>query len=411
MEPREAVDYLDDLRRFGVKEGFGRVRRLLDALGNPHRGLRTVTVGGTNGKGSVARTVESCLRHDGRSTGLYTTPHMYRLGERVRVDGEEMRRKRIRDFVERVRPTVERMVAEGDAPTFFETTTVMALDEFARRGVDIAVLEVGLGGRLDTTRVADSDVAAVTSVALEHTDVLGDTVEEIAREVAGIVPDEGVCVTGATGDALGVVRSTAEDRGARLRAVGGGVSFESLGRDGLEGRLVVETDVEYRLRTPLLGEHQARNVAVAVAVAEELGVSAEAVRDGVRRADWRGRFEVVERSPLVVLDAAHNPAAVEALVSTLGEFDYDNLGVVFGSMSDKDNVGMASASTRRGNGGVRCRAVEGARRGRQFARGCLRRSRCRCDRVRRGGGGSPRGARRRGRGRRSRRRGFTLDGR
>lgn len=345
MEPHEAVEYLDDLRRFGVKEGFGRVRRLLDALGNPQDELRTVTVGGTNGKGSVARTVESCLRHDGRSTGLYTTPHMYRLGERVRVDGEEMRRARIREFVERVHPTVERMVAEGDAPTFFETTTVMALDEFARRNVDAAVLEVGMGGRLDTTRVAESDVAAVTSVALEHTGVLGETVEEIAHEVAGIVPDSGVCVTGATGDAVGVVRSTAEDRGARLRAVGDCVGFEPLGRDGLEQSLVVETGEKYELRTPLLGEHQARNVAVAVAVAEEFGVSTEAVRDGVRRADWRGRFEVIDRSPLVVLDAAHNPAAVEALVSTLDGFDYDDLHVVFGAMSDKDNVGMASHLT------------------------------------------------------------------
>jgi dihydropteroate synthase len=342
MEPREAVEYLDDLRRFGVKEGFGRARRLLDELGNPHVSLDTVTVGGSNGKGSVARTVESCLRHDGRSTGLYTSPHMYRLGERVRVDGNETRRRRIRDFVERVRPTVERMVAEGDGPTFFETTTVMALDEFARRGVDDAVLEVGLGGRLDTTRLADSDIAAVTSVALEHTGVLGDTVGEVAEEVAGIVPEGGVCVTAATGEALEVVRSTADERGAALRVVGEDIGVETLGRDGFEQRIVVKTDDEYELRTPLLGEHQARNVAVAVGVAEELGVSSDGIRKGVRRGDWRGRFEVVEREPLVVLDSAHNPAAVDALVSTLDGFGYDELSVVFGSMSDKDNVGMAS---------------------------------------------------------------------
>jgi dihydropteroate synthase len=342
MESREAVEYLDDLRRFGVKEGFGRARRLLDELGNPQASLDTVTVGGSNGKGSVARTVESCLRHDGRSTGLYTSPHMYRLGERVRVNGEETRRVRIRDFVERVRPTVERMVAEGDAPTFFETTTVMALDEFARREVDDAILEVGMGGRLDTTRLADSKVTAVTSVALEHTDVLGETVEEVAEEVAGVMPEEGVCVTGATGDALNVVRSTAEEKGTRLRAVGEEIGFETLGRDEVEQNLVVNGRKKYELTTPLLGEHQARNVAVAVGVAEELGVSPDAVRDGVRRADWRGRFEVVDRDPLVVLDAAHNPAAVDALASTLDGFEYEELRVVFGSMSDKDNVGMAS---------------------------------------------------------------------
>ena len=342
MEPREAVEYLNDLRRFGVKEGFGRARRLLNELGNPQASLDTVTVGGSNGKGSVARTVESCLRHDGRSTGLYTSPHMYRLGERVRVDGEDTRRVRIRDFVNRVRPTVERMVAEGDAPTFFETTTVMALDEFARRGAENAVLEVGMGGRLDTTRLADSEVAAVTSVALEHTGVLGETVEEVAEEVAGVMPEGGVCVTGASGNALDVVRSTAEEKGTELRTVGEEIGFDTVGRDGFEQRLVVDGRREYELTTPLLGDHQARNVAVAVGVAEEFGVSREAVVDGVRRADWRGRFEVVERDPLVVLDAAHNPAAVDALVSTLEGFEYEDLYVVFGSMSDKENVEMAA---------------------------------------------------------------------
>jgi len=342
MNSREAIEYLEDLRRFGVKEGFGRTLRLLDALGNPHEELRTVTVGGTNGKGSVARTLESCLRHDGRSTGLYTSPHMYRLGERVRVDGEDMRRERIHEFVERARPTIEEMASEGDAPTFFETTTAMAFDEFARRGVDVAVLEVGMGGRLDTTRVADSDLSAVTSVALEHTDVLGDTVKEIAWEIAHVVPEGGVCVTATEGDALDVVRSKADDEGANLRAVGDGIRVESRGRDGLEQRLTVETEDEHNLRTPLLGDHQARNVAVAVVLAEELGVSSESIGKGVRRADWEGRFEVVERSPLVVLDAAHNPAAVDALVSTLDGFVYDDIRVVFGAMSDKDNVGMAS---------------------------------------------------------------------
>lgn len=342
MDTREAVEYLEDLRRFGVKEGFDRTLRLLDALGNPHEELRTVTVGGTNGKGSVARTLESCLRHDGRSTGLYTSPHMHRLGERVRVDGEETRRKRIREFVERARPTIEEMVSEGEAPTFFETTTAMAFDEFARRGVDVAVLEVGMGGRLDTTRVADSDLSAVTSVALEHTDVLGETVEEIAWEVGHVVPEGGVCVTAVEGDAQEVVSSIAEDREAALRIVGDEIRVEGKGRDGLEQRLTVEADKTYELRTPLLGGHQARNVAVAVALAEELGVSHEAIEKGVRRADWKGRFEVVGHEPLVVLDAAHNPAAVDALISTLEDFEYEDLNVVFGAMSDKDNVGMAS---------------------------------------------------------------------
>jgi len=344
MNPREAVVYLESLRRYGVKKGFDRIERLLDALGNPQDDVRTVTVGGTNGKGSVARTLESCLRHDGRSTGLFTSPHMYELGERVRVDGGRMRRRRIADFVERVRPTVKDMIADGDGPTFFETTTAMALDEFSRREVEVAVLEVGMGGRLDTTQVADSDVAAVTSVAVEHADVLGETVEEVAWEVGHVAPEDGVCVVGATGDALETVRGIANDRGTQLRVVNDCVEYGFRGRDRLENVVDVEAERTYEgLRSPLLGEHQARNVAVAVALSEELGISDEAVREGVRRADWPGRFEVVERDPLVVLDVAHNPTATEALVDTLNSFGADEAHVVFGAMADKDVRGMADA--------------------------------------------------------------------
>ncbi|MDY6780488.1 MAG: Mur ligase family protein, partial [Halobacteria archaeon] len=339
-KPRDAVRYLFRLRRFGVKKGFERVERLLRELGNPHEEFDAVQIGGTNGKGSVGRMLESCLLDAGHDVGLYTSPHLLELGERVRVGGERTRKRRIAEFVERVRPCVEEMIAEGNAPTFFEVTTVMAFDEFARRGVDIGVLEVGLGGRFDTTSVCDTDVSAVTSVDREHTDVLGEDVEEIAWELGHVIPEDGTCVTGAEGEALEVLRSMADERDANLVEVGEDIEYDEPNRDGFEQVLGIRTRVsEYEgARLPLLGEHQARNACVAVglleSVSESLGYDVDDgnVLSGLRTADLPGRFEVVGTDPLVVLDGAHNPAAIDALAETLADFEHDELGVVFGAM-------------------------------------------------------------------------------
>ncbi|MFW5930086.1 MAG: bifunctional folylpolyglutamate synthase/dihydrofolate synthase, partial [Halobacteriota archaeon] len=180
MDAGEAIEYLYGLDRYNVKVGFRRAERLLDEVGRPHEDLDCIQVAGSNGKGSVARVLESSLRQTGRRVGLYTSPHLHDLGERVRVDGRKTTRREIADFVSRVQPAVEALRERDDEPTFFEVTTAMALDVFARHGVDVAVLEVGLGGRYDTTSVCDADAAVVTNVALEHTEQLGDSVREIA---------------------------------------------------------------------------------------------------------------------------------------------------------------------------------------------------------------------------------------
>ncbi|MFP4631847.1 MAG: dihydropteroate synthase [Halobacteriales archaeon] len=342
MDAGEAIEYLYGLDRYNVKVGFRRAERLLDEVGRPHEDLDCIQVAGSNGKGSVARVLESSLRQAGRRVGLYTSPHLHDLGERVRVDGRKTTRREIADFVSRVQPAVEALRERDDEPTFFEVTTAMALDVFARHGVDVAVLEVGLGGRYDTTSVCDADAAVVTNVALEHTEQLGDSVREIARDLAHVVPESGFVATAAEGDALDVVRDVARERDADLRVVEDG--YEVGSADLAEQSFETEYDgVDTEFTTPLLGDHGARNTVTALKLLESLDVDVEAAREGVRRATWPGRFEAVGRDPVVVLDAAHNPAGARALAETYDDVVGRPASLVFGALGDKDVEAMAEA--------------------------------------------------------------------
>ncbi len=353
MEYHEAADFLFDLRRFRPKPGTESTARLLAHLGNPHDDVDCVQIAGSNGKGSTARMVERTLREAGYSVGLYTSPHLEDLRERVRVDGRKMPRSAVREFVDAARDYVTTRGADGESPTFFETMTAMALWQFGREDVDVAVLEVGIGGKYDATSVVDPVASAVTSVTLEHTGILGDTVAEIARDKAHVAPADAPLVTGTTGDALAAVRKVAGDVvtvGSRpegesdgavpdVRVAYGGRTNHteaavSIDADGWG----VETDI------PLLGEHQAVNAGIAAALARQAGdVSETDLERGLRSAHWPGRFEVLDTEPLVVLDGAHNPGACEGLAATLESYEYDDLHLVFGAMHDKDHREMAAA--------------------------------------------------------------------
>jgi dihydropteroate synthase len=350
MKFHEAANFLLDLRRFPLRPGTAATAELLDHLGNPHEGVACVQVAGTNGKGSTARMVESVLREAGLSVGLYTSPHLDDVRERVRVDGRKLPKESLVGFAQAVDAYVTDRAADGDAPTFFETLTALALWEFGRRDVDVAVLEVGIGGRHDATSVVDPVASAVTSVALDHTDVLGETVAEVARDKAHVAPADRPLVCGASGQARAAV---AEVAGA-VRRVGDGADADVAvtygGREGLEGAVTVETAARtVRTRLPLVGAHQAHNAGVATALVEDVADHLSAtVRDdhverGLRNAHWPGRFEVMGRDPLVVLDGAHNPRGCERVAETLGEFEFDDLHVVVGSMTDKDHRGIAAA--------------------------------------------------------------------
>ncbi|WP_225333645.1 dihydropteroate synthase [Halomicrobium urmianum] len=350
MEFHDAANFLLDLRRFALRPGTDATRELLAELGDPQEGLDCVQIAGSNGKGSTARMVERTLREAGLDVGLYTSPHLDDVRERIQVNGRKIPEADLVEFVESIEAYVTDRGAEGSSPTLFETLTAMAFWEFDRHDVDVAVIEVGIGGKLDATSVIDPVASAVTAVTLEHTGILGDTTEEIARDMAHVAPADRPLVTGAEGDALAAAEEVAGDvvRVTGAYADGGGtddadVSVEYRGREGLEGAVTLAgPDWRVETRLPLLGAHQAANAGVAAALCRQVADVDEAtLARGLRNAHWPGRFEVMGRDPLIVLDGAHNPGGIERVAETLDEFDYDELHVVAGAMVDKDLREMA----------------------------------------------------------------------
>ncbi len=354
MEFHEAANFLFELRRFASRPGTAATQDLLSSLGDPQEGLRCVQIAGSNGKGSTARMVERTLREAGLDVGLYTSPHLDDVRERIRINGRKLSEAALVEFVESVQAYVTEQGAANDSPTFFETMTAMALWEFDRQDVDVAVLEVGIGGRYDATSVVDPVASAVTSVTLEHTHILGDTVEEIAHDKAHVAPDGNPLVTGTTGDALAAVREFTDDVvtvGSAVETAQGAsgndadVTATYGGREGLEGSVSVDgPDWSVDTYLPLLGAHQAQNAGIAATLCRQVAdVSQSDLERGLRNAHWPGRFEVMNESPLVVLDGAHNPGSIERTAETLSSFDYDDLHVVIGAMVDKDHERIAAA--------------------------------------------------------------------
>jgi dihydropteroate synthase len=349
MDYHEAANFLFDLRRFQVKPGTESVRKLLAHLGDPHEDVRFVQVAGSNGKGSTAKMVESILREAGLRVGLYTSPHFDDVRERIRVDGRKIPEKALCEFVSEVKPYLVEQAAEGEPLTFFEVVTAMGIWQFGRAGVDVGVLEVGMGGKLDATSVVDPVASAVTNVSLEHTKVLGETIEEIATKKAAVAPADAPLVTAATDEALDVIRREAgdvvtvgdEDSESDVTAVSGGPANHTESTITVDG-----SDWHVESRLPLLGAYQATNAGVACALAQQVADIDEAtLTRGLRNAHWPGRFEVMERDPMVVLDGAHNHDACAQLATTLAEFEaeYENLHLVFAAMHDKDHRSMVDA--------------------------------------------------------------------
>lgn len=345
MTYAEAVVRLLALRggeHAGMRPGLERIETLLEALGNPERRSTLVQVAGTNGKGSVAAMLAAILKADGRRVGLYTSPHLVSFRERIRVDGEAVAEDDVADGFDAIATLVARLDA-----TMFEASTALALDHFAREAVDVAVLEVGLGGRLDATTVGTPAVTALARIDLDHQEVLGATLAAIAAEKAAIIRS-GVAVSAAQApEAADVLVARAAAVGVPLLMEGRELGVRVRARD-LDAQTLDATGPGWRLeglRLPLLGVYQPSNALVALAAARALGVRDAACREGLARARWPGRFEVLRaRDRIVVLDGAHNPAGAAALAASLTEWFGDTpLTLVFGALRDKDAPGMLAA--------------------------------------------------------------------
>ncbi|WP_045235329.1 bifunctional folylpolyglutamate synthase/dihydrofolate synthase [Deinococcus pimensis] len=320
--------------------GLERTHALLARLGGPQDALRVVLVGGTNGKGSTAATLASVLAASGDPVGLFTSPHLTRFAERFRVGVEgppaELPTPVVLDALARVRPQ-----AEAVGASFFEIVTALGVLLFAEGGVRTAVMEVGLGGRLDATNALDPALSVVTNVGLDHTEILGETVGLIAAEKAGILREGRVAVTGASGEALEVLRAARAD--LRVLDEDARFSAHSLGWDGWEVTLQ-DGGGQVAFRTPLLGPHGARNAALAALAARTLGVAPGAVERGAPGTEWPGRMELLRvGARTVLLDGAHNPEGARALVTALRGLGVDRVPLVFGAAADKDLSGLAEA--------------------------------------------------------------------
>lgn len=337
---QRSLDYLYGLEKFGMIFGLTKIEEILEAVGNPHREIQAIHIGGTNGKGSTAAIIASILRKEGYRVGLYTSPHLIRFTERMKVNEKEIEKEEVASLTEWMR---ERIGAAGIAPpfTFFDFTTAMVFLYFKQKMVDLAVLEVGLGGRLDSTNVIDPLLSIITNIGKDHEDVLGKGILRIAGEKAGIIKESRPLITAATQPrVLRLFSKICREKKAPFFRVGKEFHYVLAGEgsfsyEGLHRKL---WDLSLNLR----GSHQMVNATTALGAMEildDLGyrVSNDAIVEGLKVVEWPGRLEMVSSSPRVLLDGAHNPEGALSLRESLEkDFRYHHLILLIGIMKDKD---------------------------------------------------------------------------
>ena len=341
----EAINYLYSLRNMGAKLGLERVERLLEELGSPQNDFRSILVGGTSGKGSTVTMLASILQETGYKTGRYTSPHLHSLTERIVIDGKEINENELVAMVVRIRNAIEKMKTqpEFEHPTFFEVITAIAFLYFAEKKVEIAVLEVGLGGRLDATNVVNPLCSIITNVSLEHQKILGDTVEKIANEKAGIIKNNGILITAAKEGALAVLETKCKKKNSRIIRIGKEIiaTRSFVGIDGQKIR-IKNSERMYELFVPFIGRYQIENTACAVGAIcvlqnSGIAISDMAIINGLKNTRWPGRMEIIQKKPLIILDGAKDANAMERLVETISnDIDYGKLIVVMSICSDKN---------------------------------------------------------------------------
>ena len=361
MEFKEAVAYLDATRRFGAEHTLRRIRELLSRLGDPQNELKFVHIAGTNGKGSCAAMLASVLRAAGYRTGLYTSPYLYRFTERMQINGEEIPSDALVRCVEAVREKAEKM---DERPTQFELITAAAMLWYQQEKCDIVVLETGLGGRFDATNAIEApECSVIMNIGLDHTAILGSTLEQIAAEKAGIIKPGAPCVAYAQGESvLDVIRTRCSELSSPLSVP----DFSSIESefDSLEGQVFSYRGKQYALS--LLGAHQRRNAAVVIETVGRLReklwrIEQDALEHGLHAAAWPGRFELCSEEPPFIVDGGHNPQCAEVVCESLLHYFPDSRRVLLlGVLRDKDAASMAAILDRAADEYV-CTAPESER--------------------------------------------------
>lgn len=343
MSYESAIQYLFNLQKFGIKFGLSKTENILKAFGNPHLGQNYIHIAGTNGKGSVATFMGSILQEAGYRVGMYVSPHLVRFTERFLINGEEISQGKTTELINELKGTFN----PDEPPTFFEAVTAMAILHFAREETDIAIMEVGMGGRLDATNVITPLVTGITNISMEHQEYLGNRLSLIAREKAGVMK-KGVDVVTAVTQAkiIEQFKAIAEERGAPLWRVGKDIKYRS-SPSGLH--FFGQSRSIKGLHLGLRGIHQARNAALALGMMEQIEPkgfphTTDQIREGLKKADWPGRMQVIRKNPTILLDGGHNAAAVRALARAIqSDFSYDKMILVIGIMADKDIANVLRA--------------------------------------------------------------------
>lgn len=338
MTVEQAIEYIHSVFWKGSIPGLERISELLEKMGNPQDGLKYVHIAGTNGKGSTAAMTASILRKAGYRTGLYTSPYIYRFHERIQIDGEQISDEDLIAVTEYVKPLADSMTQQ---PTEFELVCAIAFEYFKRKQCDIVVLEVGMGGEFDATNVIKvPEVAVITNIGLDHTDVLGSTLEEIALTKSGVFKEGGSAVIYR---GIPSVEAVFEEVCAKKSVSLKKADFDGLvlRSHGLEGQ-VFDCGSRKGLKLPLLGDHQLHNACVVLSIADTLiekgwNISEENIYDGIRDVSWPGRFDIVSRDPLFIIDGGHNPQCIEALVKNIQDYLQDKKVIALtGVLADKD---------------------------------------------------------------------------
>jgi len=348
MDFEETLDWLYSFQKFGIKLGLERISHIAKELGDPQKRLKVIHVGGTNGKGSVCKFLESMLSSSGYNVGVYTSPHLQHISERIVVGNNRITDDELILLVSKIKPIVDGMLEKENVPTFFEVFTAIAFQYFSDKKVDFAVVEVGLGGRYDATNIVAPAISIITNVSLEHQNILGKNIENIAFEKAGIIKNNVPVITASKDSALKIIEDIAKGKNAPISAIDKN-NWKKLNISiGIQEFLIKGFLKDYSVRTSMMGRHQGENIALALTAIETLQIDGTYITDtsiiqGIEKTVNPGRMEIVSYKPFVLLDGAHNMAGMKTLVDTLkNDFEYDRLIVVLGILSDKDVRSMLS---------------------------------------------------------------------
>lgn len=356
MRYEEAMKYITEVGNFGSNYGLERTHKLLEYLGNPERDLKLIHIAGTNGKGSTTSMITEILMGAGYKVGMYTSPFIEEFEERIQINRNNIPKETLADLMDEVKEAVDKVIEGGyNHPTEFEIITVLMLLYFKKENIDFGVIEVGLGGRLDSTNVINPILQVITSISFDHTNLLGNTIEEIAGEKAGIIKN-GIptVIYPQQEEALKVIKDKCSEMDSELYiADDNNLRFISVINEDKPYQLLrYDCDKEINILLPLLGEHQIMNLSVVIKVIYILNkknitnISIETIVESIKNVSWKGRLEVLSTDPYVVIDGAHNIQGIETLSRNIKKyFKYNNLYLILGILADKDVEEMVKVIT------------------------------------------------------------------